>query len=271
MTSTRVRRHTGRGRWSTAILGVVTTAAISTGIWTGTAGAAAGAPPRGNASAGRPSTPMSARTAAGTPGGLITMRQGNMEMAMTRLSGKAPTWAELQRVYTMVRSAAAATATYQTLAAAQHDGYVTAPDLLIDGQGAHYFNHGFDDKAAFDLTHPAFLVYNPVHGHEVLSGLMYYVPGSLTPAQLATIFPASMASWHKHINVCITGGTSLLNGKAIIPYFDQASCAAHKGTFSGDTGWMVHTWVGQANGAGLFDMDMPTSSAKPAMGAMPGM
>ena len=271
MTAPRVRTHTThtrRGRTSAALLGVVTTAVIGTGLWAGTAGAAAGAP-QGSAPAPQPSA-QTQTSAAGTTG-ITTMRQGNMEMAMTRLSGKAPTWAEVQRVYTMVHSAAAATAKYHTLAAAQHDGYVTAPDLLVDGQGVHYFNPRFNDKAGFDPTHPAFLVYNPVHGHQVLSGLMYYLPGSLTPAQLGTIFPTSMASWHKHINVCITGGTSLLNGKAIIPYFDQASCVTHKGTFDGDTGWMVHTWIGQANGAGLFDMDMPTASGKPAMGGMPGM
>ncbi len=272
MTAPRVKTHTthtGRGRTAAIlILGGVTTAVIGTGHWAEPAGATAGTHPARNA----PTPWTRARAAAGTPGGIITMRQGNMEMAMTRLSGEAPTWAEVQRVYTMVHSAATATARYQTLAAAQRDGYVTAPDLLVDGQGAHYFTPGFEGKVGLNFaTHPMFLVYNPVHGRQVLSGLMYYISGSLTPAQLGTIFPTSMASWHKHINVCTTGGTSLLNGKAILPYFTPASCAAHKGTFSGDTGWMVHTWIGQANGAGLFDLDMPTSSATPAMGAMPGM
>jgi len=258
MISAQVGTRTGRGRRAAVLLGALATAVVGTSLWMGMAGAA-------------PSTQAQATAAAGTTGSIITMRQGAMEMAMTRLSGKTPTWAELQRVYTMVHSAAGATAQYQTLAAARQAGYVTAPVLLVDGQGAHYFRPGFNDMASFDITHPAFLVYNPVHGHQVLSGLMYYVPGSLTLAQLATLFPPSMASWHKHINVCITGGTSLLNGKAILPYFDKASCTAHKATFDGDTGWMVHTWIGQANGAGLFDMDMPTASGKPAMGGMPGM
>jgi len=271
MTSPRLGRYTRRGWWSAIMLGAVMSAVVGTGHWAQPAGAAVGSHSPRSTLGQRQSAPTQEKAAAGTTDGIITMRQGNMEMAMTRLSGKAPTWAELQRVYTMVRSAAAATAKYNTLAAAQKDGYVTAPDLLVDGQGAHYFDASFEARADFDPAHPAFLVYNPVHGHQVLSGLMYYVPGSLTPRQLATIFPASLASWHKHINVCITGGTSLLNGKAIIPYFDQASCDAHGGLFTGDTGWMVHTWIGQANGAGLFDMDMTTASGKPTMGTMPGM
>lgn len=262
MKSLQVGRLTRRGRWSATILGAVMISAVGTGLWARGAGAATGSHPPVNGQQ---------QAAAGTAGSIITMRQGNMDMAMTRLSGKAPTWAELQRVYTMVHSAATAMAKYHTLAAAQQDGYMTAPDLLVDGQGSHYFNPRFDIDAGFDPMHPAFLVYNPVHGHQLLSGLMYYVPGSLTPAQLGTIFPASMASWHKHINVCITGGTSLLNGKSILPYFDPASCAAHAGTFTGDTGWMVHTWIGPANGAGLFDMDMPTPSTASSMAGMPGM
>src|SRR6266566_9552543 len=93
MKATRVGRRTRRGLWSAAILGVVTAAVVGTGIWAGTTGAATGAAPRGSAPAARQSTQTQTRAAAGTAGGIITMRQGNMEMAMTRLSGKAPTWA----------------------------------------------------------------------------------------------------------------------------------------------------------------------------------
>ena len=262
MKSLQVGRHARRGGRPAALLGAAMLAVLGTGLWSGMAGAASG--PHQRVSAQQ-------QAATGTPNDIIRMRQGNMDMVMTRLSGKAPTWTELQRVYSMVHRGATAMAKYHTLAAAKRDGYVTAPDLLVDGQGAHYFNPHYNLAAGFDPTNPAFLVYNPVHGHQLLSGLMYYVPGSLTPAQLATIFPASMASWHKHINVCITGGISLLDGKSILPYFDQASCVAHKGIFTGDTGWMVHTWIGPANGAGLFDMDMPTPSTTSTMGTMPGM
>jgi hypothetical protein len=210
------------------------------------------------------------------------MREGGLEMLMTPLSGKAPTWAEIQQVYKTVSIAAAATAKYKDLAAAERDGFRTAPDLFVESQGAHYYNPLYLREAEqgttrarpsptgsvvstaasnFDPAHPPFLVYNTINGRPTLSGLMFYLPASMTPGQLARIFPASMASWHQHINVCVGGGTSLLNGKAILHYYDAASCAAHGGRFVGNTGWMVHTWIGQANGSGLFDMDMARGTA----------
>ena len=179
MKSLQLGRLTRRGRWSATILGAIMIAGLGTGLLGGRPEPRPGRIRRG---ARWPSgKARQQRVAAGKPDGLITVRQGNMEMAMTRLSGRPPTWAELQRVYTMVHSAATAMAKYHTLAAAQKDGYMTAPDLLVDGQGAHYFDPNFETRAGFDPAHPAFLVYNPVHGHQVLSGLMYYVPGSLTP------------------------------------------------------------------------------------------
>src|SRR5258708_7737822 len=110
MKSRGVGRDTRRGRWPAAILGAVVLAVVGTGLWAGGAGAATGSHPLASAPAQQQSARV--RAAAGTTGGIITMREGNMDMAMTRLSGKAPTWAELQRVYTMVHSAEAATAKY---------------------------------------------------------------------------------------------------------------------------------------------------------------
>jgi hypothetical protein len=195
--------------------------------------------------------PHVATPADGTPsghtGGLMLMREGGLEMRMTPLSGKAPTWSEIQQVYRTVSIAAAATAKYKDLAAAKRDGYVTVPDLFVASQGAHYYSPQYGEAAnrgVFDPAHPPFLVYNTMNGH-----------------QLARIFPASMASWHQHINVCVGGGTSLLNGTAILHYYDAASCIAHGGHFTGNTGWMVHSWIGQANGSGLFNMDMAQGKA----------
>jgi hypothetical protein len=202
------------------------------------------------------------------------MTEGGLEMVMTPLSSTAPTWAEIQQVYRTVSRAAAATAKYRSLAAARHDGYVTVPDLLVESQGAHYYNPQYleaAEKGTFDPTHPPFLVYNTMHGRLTLSGLMFYLPESLTPRQLARIFPASMAGWHQHINVCVGGGTSLLNGTAILHYYDRASCAAHGGNFVGNTGWMVHTWIGRAGATGLFAMDFSAARAGSATHHMPSM
>lgn len=257
----------GRKKAATTLVAASVVGALGVTAWSSTAGAAR--------MPGRLVVAQAHGASAGQAGGLIRMTEDGLEMVMTPLSGKAPTWAEIQQVYRTVRRAAAATAKYKTLAAAQRDGYVTVPDLFVERQGAHYYNPRYlvaAVKGVFDPTHPPFLVYNTMHGRPALSGLMFYLNGSMTPRQLAQIFPASMASWHKHINVCVGGGTSLLNGTAILHYYNPTSCAAHGGHFVGNTGWMVHTWIGQANGSGLFDMDMSRgSSAMPGMPGMSGM
>jgi hypothetical protein len=258
----------------TSLIAVIAIGGAGVTLWSGTAGAHSAAVRTVTRGAHRhDAVPRTGGASSGQTGGLIRMTEGGLEMVMTPLSGKAPTWSEIQQVYRTVRTAAAATATYRNLAAARHAGYVTVPDLLVESQGAHYYNPQYlaaAEKGVFDPTHPPFLVYNTMNGRPTLSGLMFYLPESMTPRQLARIFPASMASWHQHINVCVGGGTSLLNGTAILHYYDPTSCAAHGGHFVGNTGWMVHTWIGQANGSGLFAMDM-NNAASSGMSDMPGM
>ena len=53
------------------------------------------------------------------------------------------------------------------------------------------------------------------------------------------------------------GGTSLLDGTAVVPIHDQATCAAQGGSFLAQTGWMVHLWLQQPIGKSLFAMDRP--------------
>jgi hypothetical protein len=193
-----------------------------------------------------------------TPPGLYLMTEGPLEMEMTPFSGTAPTTAELRRLNGMAHEASVATARYRNLSAAIADGYLTAPDLVVPTQGAHYFKPEYFDAAnsgQFDLTHPPFLVYNRLHGKTVLSGLMYYLPATTPLQRLASIFPANLASWHRHINVCVVGGDSLLDGTKVLPIHDQSSCVAHGGTFTARTGWMVHLWLGKPAGPSLFAMD----------------
>jgi hypothetical protein len=266
------------GALGVAVIGLL--AVLGVAGWIGAADGA-GAAARARA-AGLPRQQVAMRSSGATTGqagGLIRMTEDGLEMVMTPLSGQAPTWAEVQHVYQIVSRAAAATAKYKDLAIARRDGYVTAPDLLVERQGTHYYNQQYLDEASrgiFDPAHPPFLVYNTVHGRPTLSGLMFYIDrpgrGSPTPRQLAQIFPASMASWHQHVNVCVGGGTSLLDGTAILHYYDPQSCAAHGGHFVGNTGWMVHTWIGQANGTSLFAMDMNKGQGSSSgMSDMPGM
>jgi hypothetical protein len=200
-----------------------------------------------------------------TAGTLMTMTEGAMQMQMTPLSGRAPTWSEIRRVYRIVSAQVAATAKYRDLAVAKHDGYSTSPILFVDGQGAHYLKAGTDAETN-PLAAPV-LVYDTIHGRQTLAGLMFLMPDNSTPRQLAAVFPASMASWHRHINVCISS-----DGNRILPIHDQASCGAHGGRFVRQTGWMVHTWIGPVRNTGLFALDINQGAgAGPAMNNMPGM
>ena len=194
------------------------------------------------------------------PQRIYLMTEGALEMEMMPLAPGTPSAARMARLERIVQQARQAVAPYHDIAAAVQAGYETAPDLLVDTQGQHYFQPQYLEAAAtghFDPTHPPFLVYNSEHGNTVLSGALYYMPTTATPAQLAAIFPPSLAAWHQHINVCVTGGTSLLDGTAVVPIHDQATCVARGGSFLAKTGWMVHLWLNQPMGRNLFAMDKP--------------
>ena len=118
---------------------------------------------------------------------------------------------------------------------------------FVRGQGYHYLNLAYLDRG-FDLRHPPFLVYDKVRGHLVLQGLMYYLPVQTTAQQLAAIFPPSLASWHRHLNVCLQGGR-------VLPVYTAAACTRWGGDFLATTGWMVHAWLWRAH-SGLFTIDM---------------
>jgi hypothetical protein len=194
---------------------------------------------------------------------IYLMTEGALQMEMTALSASAPTKAEIAHVAPIIRQARAVEAHYLALPAAIADGYLTAPDLLVETQGQHYFQPQYLQQASlgqFDPSHPPLLVYHQIQGKTVLSGLLYYMPAKTSPKKLATIVPPSLAGWHRHINLCISGGASLLDGAAILPIHDRADCIAKGGAFSASTGWMVHIWLNQPLGRSLFAMDRPRTA-----------
>jgi hypothetical protein len=204
-----------------------------------------------------------------TTGAPMAMAEGPMQMQMTPLSGQAPTWTEVSGVYKTVSAEVAATAKYRDLAAAKRDGYTTAPILFVDSQGAHYLpDRGKIAQArSTGALWPPVLVYDSIHGKQTLMGLMFLMPAGSTPRQLAAVFPSSMASWHQHVNVCISR-----DGNRIMPIHDQAACSAQGGSFVRQTEWMVHTWIGPVRNTGLFDLDMNRGAGSgTGMNNMPGM
>ncbi len=208
-----------------------------------------------------PSTATQARTAsldmcapATGPGGTtapMLMHEGGLQMEMYPTTCTPPTWAEFDRVHAMLVRAKAATDKYRDFNVAVADGYSPYTVAFVQGQGYHFANPAYLGGIRgrpFDLLHPPFLVYDKVHGHYVLQGLMYYVPETTTEQQLAAIFPQSMASWHRHLNLCLGNGT-------VLRAYTAADCAQRGGQFYPSTGWMVHVWFWRAH-SGIFSIDM---------------
>jgi hypothetical protein len=190
-------------------------------------------------------------TALGGTTAPMVMQEGGLQMEMYPTTCTPPTWAEFDRVHAMLARAKAATDKYRDFNVAVQDGYSPYTVAFVQGQGYHFANPAYLGGIRgrpFDLLHPPFLVYDKVHGHFVLQGLMYYVPATMTERQLAAIFPQSMASWHRHLNLCLGNGT-------VLRAYTAADCAQQGGEFYPSTGWMVHVWFWRAN-SGIFTIDM---------------
>ncbi len=183
---------------------------------------------------------------------IMEMTQEPYQMEMLSTNGAPISWSDVSRVYKLLLPAEAANRKYQDVAVARKDGFVTAPFLYVyvPGQGAHYIRPSaltLTTATAFDVKHPPVLVYNEVHGKLKLSSLLYLMPISSTPRELARVFPPSMASWHRHVNTCVVG-------VKVVAIHDATSCHAASGFFLRDTGWMVHAWLFDT-ATGVFDMD----------------
>lgn len=237
------------GLWAIPVVGV---AHVSGATPRATATTGAGSMP--GMAMGTP-TPLAGGRGAGqpAPGAAvtpITMYEGAMEMQVLPTTGKAPTWGEISKVYHAMEITRAATAKYRDVRVAERDGYITAPVFYVPGQGYHYvnFRRALQSELKLDLAAPPVLVYDKVRGKMTLVAAMYMQPQSATPQQLAAIFPASLASWHSHVNICYDNTT-------IYPIHNRPACLAKGYRFAGSTGWMVHAWIWQQDGTGLFDMD----------------
>jgi len=141
------------------------------------------------------------------PGGTtapMRMVEGGLQMEMYPTTCTPPTWAEFDRVHGLLARAKAATDKYRDFTVAVKAGYASSSLAFVRGQGYHYLNPAYLERG-FDLRHPPFLVYDKVQGRLVLQGLMYYLPARTTAQQLAAIFPPSLASWHRHLNLCLHG------------------------------------------------------------------
>lgn len=163
------------------------------------------------------------------------------------------TYEELTRTATQLEAARRATAKYQDVRVAEADGYhAIGPD--VPGMGIHYVG---SHSAPFDVEHPDILLYekNPqAPGGFSLVGVSYLLRAEADSdgQPKNPPFPKSLASWHRHANLCIFPDRSVKGN------LSETECAAKGGRFNALTQWMVHAWIWKDSPTGVFSPTNPT-------------
>ena len=157
--------------------------------------------------------------------------------------GRPGTTADSARGLDVVDRLGAAIAPYQTLEAAEAAGYRSRkePEMI---KGARLLHVGKrrdrSEKASpFDPAAPQALLYRrAADGQFRLAGAMYVAPRSATLDQLDAMIPLSVAHWHRHLNVCISGNRKSF--RRIPQATTLEACEAAGGRFRAESRYMVH-------------------------------
>ena len=163
------------------------------------------------------------------------------------------TYTELQKTSAQLAGARLATAQYQDVRVAEANGYRRiGPNVA--GMGTHYVRSGGHEE--FSITEPPILLYqrdaDAPNGLRLVGVSYLLVATTGTDGQPAeSPFPRSLASWHKHNNVCV-----LPDNSASIELTEQ-QCTGRQGRFTGETSWMVHAWIWSDNPSGVFGAANP--------------
>lgn len=161
-------------------------------------------------------------------GGTQMAMRGDPHMMMTPLTGR-PTAAGTAAAQAILAAAREAAARYADNTVALDAGYKQATPFFHGT--AHYTNYAFAALAGahlFDPRRPTSLLYTRSGKEYHLVGVMFTAPESDTVADLNALVPTSIARWHYHHDLCISG---VLIGRAP----NAASCVAG-GAASGGPG-----------------------------------
>lgn len=182
-----------------------------------------------------------------------SMQGGNMAMMMHHhgASASTVTYEELTNTAAMLEVARLATNKYHDVHVAEADGYAaTGPD--VPGMGIHFVKSQKD--SAFDISHPQILLYEKDSGGNFnLVGVSYTISAAADAngQPLNPPFPKSLASWHRHEDICVLSDRSTPAG------LNAEQCQAKGGRFIAETDWMVHAWIWKDSPEGVFS---PTNS-----------
>lgn len=165
----------------------------------------------------------------------------------------AVTYAELERTTEQLAAARQATARYQDVRVAEADGY-RAVGPNVPGMGTHYVRDRKHDR--FSITEPPILLYerdaDAPNGLRLV-GVSYLLvaPAGSDGQPTESPFPKTLASWHKHSNVCV-----LPDNSASVE-LTETQCTAQGGHFTNETSWMVHAWIWKDSPTGVFSPTNP--------------
>lgn len=182
-----------------------------------------------------------------------SMQGGNMTMMMHHhgTSASTVTYEELTNTAAMLEVARLATNKYHDVHVAEADGYAAmGPD--VPGMGIHFVKSQKD--SVFDISHPQILLYEKdAAGNFNLVGVSYAISAAAdaNSQPLNPPFPKSLASWHRHEDVCVLADRSTPTG------LNAEQCQAKGGHFIAETNWMVHAWIWKESPEGVFS---PTNS-----------
>jgi hypothetical protein len=196
-----------------------------------------------------------AKAASNAEDRMTESHQHGMSMDMHHDHGTAVpvSYAELTKTASMLQAARHATEKYKDVRVAEADGYgQIGPD--VPGMGMHFV--GTRTGTEFDVEHPSILLYekdaSATNGY-ALVGVSYLLNAPEGPDGQPSDppLPKSLASWHRHANICVLADRSVKTG------LTADKCAAQGGDFTAETQWMIHAWIWKDSPAGVFS---PTNS-----------
>lgn len=188
----------------------------------------------------------------------------HMDMSHDHHAASAPvTFAELETTAAQLEKARHATEKYRNVKEAEADGYrAIGPDA--PGMGIHYVHVSHDPTSKaespasiFDVERPEILLYekDPASpGGFALVGVSYLLtaePGDDGQPKNPP-FPKSLASWHRHSDICV------LPDRSVKMQLNEEQCKTQGGSFTALTQWMVHAWIWKDSPAGVFSPTNPT-------------
>jgi len=150
---------------------------------------------------------------------------------------------------------------YRDYRVALNDGYrIFLPKVPQPEYHFTSYANGFLAAVRFDPSRPTSLLYRKTADGYQLVGAMYTMPKSASEDQLNERVPLSVASWHRHTNLCMPPNNQRQNADWTKfglrgEISTQEACDDAGGTFHPSIfGWMVHVYPYEGSLNNVFAM-----------------